>query len=50
VLKTVLGELSSLLLEGQKVIPRKLMEHGFRFEYPELEPALRQLTGKVSSA
>lgn len=43
VLKAVFGELSVLLLEGQRVIPRKLQEHGFKFTYPTLEEALSQL-------
>lgn len=44
-MKLIFGELSDLLLKGQHVLPAKLLEHGFRFEYPELEPALRSLYG-----
>ncbi|MEC0246579.1 TIGR01777 family oxidoreductase [Paenibacillus chitinolyticus] len=44
-LKLVLGELSMLLLEGQRVLPRKLLEHEFQFRYPTLEEALLALTG-----
>ncbi|MDG2220460.1 MAG: TIGR01777 family oxidoreductase [Rubripirellula sp.] len=32
-----------LVLYGRYVIPRRLMEAGFEFRFPELEPALRQL-------
>jgi uncharacterized protein len=42
-MRLIFGELSDLLLKGQRVLPAKLLEHGFRFEYPELEPALRSL-------
>jgi hypothetical protein len=42
-LRLVLGEFGSILLEGQKVIPQKLMQAGFQFQYPEIAPALRQV-------
>jgi uncharacterized protein (TIGR01777 family) len=43
-LKLLLGELAqSLLLDGQKVIPQKLMENGFEFRYPKLKEALESL-------
>ncbi len=42
VLKLVLGEMADeLLLAGQRVIPRRLQEAGFRFRHPDLEEALR---------
>ena len=40
------GEMSTVLLEGQRVVPQNLEEAGFEFNYAELEPALRQLLGK----
>lgn len=45
-MKWLFGELSVLLLEGQKVLPQKVVHHGFQFRYPTLEPALKQLLGK----
>ncbi|BCG57843.1 TIGR01777 family oxidoreductase [Paenibacillus sp. URB8-2] len=42
-LKAVLGELSEILLKGQRVLPAKLLQHGFVFAYPDLPKALRQL-------
>lgn len=44
-LKLIFGELSVLLLEGQRVIPQVLLDHGFEFTYPKLEAALAQLQG-----
>ncbi|MVO98475.1 TIGR01777 family oxidoreductase [Paenibacillus lutrae] len=46
VMKGLFGELSVLLLEGQRVLPRKMLEHEFQFAYPVLEEALLDLAGK----
>jgi len=43
VLKLLLGEFGSVLLEGQRVIPRKLLDSGYAFIYPEIEGALQSL-------
>ena len=42
-LKVLLGEMSILLLEGQKVIPEKALNHGFQFKYGKLEAALSEI-------
>ncbi|RYD27678.1 MAG: DUF1731 domain-containing protein, partial [Verrucomicrobiaceae bacterium] len=42
-LRLVLGEFSSALLASQKAIPAALIADGFRFRYPTLEDALREL-------
>ncbi len=42
-LKVLLGEMSEMLLTGQNVYPKKLLEAGFKFKYPLLEPALKDL-------
>ncbi|TSB45201.1 TIGR01777 family oxidoreductase [Alkalicoccobacillus porphyridii] len=44
-LSIVLGEMSTLLVEGQKVYPRKAKDNGYTFKYSELKPALEHLTG-----
>lgn len=41
-LKIVFGEMSQVLLDGQKVLPTKFNEHNFRFNYPTLEQALKE--------
>jgi uncharacterized protein (TIGR01777 family) len=43
VLKLMFGEMSVLVLEGQRVLPQLLVKQGFIFQYAELEAALRQL-------
>ena len=43
VLKIALGELSTLLVDGQRVIPSKLIEHEFKFEFDQLDSALDDL-------
>jgi len=43
VLKIALGELSTLLVDGQRVIPSKLIEHEFKFEFDQLDTALDDL-------
>ena len=39
-LKLALGEMSDIVLAGQRVSAAKVLAHGFRFEYPELRAAL----------
>jgi uncharacterized protein (TIGR01777 family) len=43
VLKTLLGEMSILILEGQKVIPEKALQHHYPFIFPTLDKALLNL-------
>jgi uncharacterized protein len=42
-LRLILGEFGSILLEGQRVLPQKLLQAGFQFQYPEIEGALKQV-------
>jgi uncharacterized protein (TIGR01777 family) len=39
--KLVLGEFGSVILEGQRVIPRRLLDKGFVFQYPDIHKALQ---------
>lgn len=43
VLRLLLGEMASLLLEGQRAVPQRLLDLGFSFRFPEAEAALRDL-------
>lgn len=42
-LRLLLGEMSTLVLDGQKVVPYRLIESGFKFQFDKLEPALQLL-------
>ncbi len=47
VLALPLGEMAQeTLLASQRAIPRRLLERGFQFQYPELEGALRHVLGR----
>ena len=39
-LKLMFGEMSTLLIDGQKVLPKALLEAGYKFKQPTLEKAL----------
>lgn len=43
VLKSLLGEMSMLVLQGQHVMPEKLIKTNYDFKYPYLSTALRSL-------
>ena len=42
-LQAVFGEMASMILTGQHVIPARLEELGYKFRFPSLEPALRDV-------
>lgn len=45
-IRLVLGEFGQVILEGQKVLPRKLLNAGFQFLYPTIDKALEDLLGR----
>jgi uncharacterized protein (TIGR01777 family) len=46
-LRAALGEMAEMLLGGQPAVPRRLLESGFQFRYPDLGTALAQLLRPV---
>jgi NAD dependent epimerase/dehydratase family enzyme len=42
-LRIVLGEFANVVLKGQRVVPKRLMETGFSFRFPTLQQALEDL-------
>lgn len=48
IIKLMFGEMGrEIPLSSTRVIPKRLMDTGYRFRHPELEGALRSLLGKV---
>lgn len=45
-LKLLLGEMSILVLEGQRVLPEKLLSTGYIFRFPHLQEALKDIFNK----
>ena len=43
-LKMAMGEMSTLLLDSQKIIPQRLLEQGHSFLYPKIEDALKNIS------
>jgi len=46
VLRSMFGEVSTVVLDGQRVLPERLKEMGFDFEFPEAEGAFRDLLAR----
>ena len=45
VMRLILGTRALLILEGSRVSPEKIQKTGFKFEFTDLEVALRQIYG-----
>jgi len=46
VVKMMKGEFGSTLLNGQRVVPKRLLTAGFRFHFPDIAFALTDLFGE----
>jgi NAD dependent epimerase/dehydratase family enzyme len=49
-LRALLGDMASVVLTGQRAVPRKLLHSGFSFLHPALSGALTNLLQDPSSA
>jgi len=48
VIRLMKGEFGTLLLKGQRVLPKKLLTAGFQFQFPAIQEALNDLLGRPS--
>ena len=44
ILRTMLGEMASMLVDGPGILPARLLDSGFEFSFPALRPALQELS------
>jgi uncharacterized protein (TIGR01777 family) len=49
-LRVMLGEVAGVVLTGQRVLPRRAVELGYTFKYPEVEGALANLLAPAVAA
>jgi NAD dependent epimerase/dehydratase family enzyme len=42
-MKLAFGEVADVVLKGQRAVPRRLLDLGFEFRFPDAESALRDL-------
>jgi len=47
-LRLLFGDMAQLLLASDRMLPQRLLDEGFRFRYPTLEPALAAIFGRRS--
>jgi len=45
-LKLLFGEMSELLLASDRMLPKRLLDEGFRFRYPDIGGALAEIFGR----
>lgn len=43
--RLLFGEMATILLDGQRVVPKRALDLGFRFRFPDLGAALRDVLG-----
>jgi uncharacterized protein (TIGR01777 family) len=42
-IRTLLGEMGTIVMSSQRVVPDRLLKNGFEFQYPDVEKALNNL-------
>ena len=42
-MKRALGEMATIVIDSRKVTPKKLIEHPYTFQFPEIQKALNDI-------
>jgi NAD dependent epimerase/dehydratase family enzyme len=42
-LRLLFGEMATVILDGQRAVPRRLLDLDYNFRFPQLEDALRDV-------
>jgi hypothetical protein len=45
-IRLVMGEFGDVFLASQRTVPQKLLSHGFSFQYPHIDDAIRAVVGE----
>ncbi len=46
VLRFLFGEMSTMILDGQRVSAQRLLDHGFRFHFPDIDSAFKDILSR----
>ena len=49
-LKLAFGEMANLIVKGQRVLPKRALELGYKFQFPDIDSALADVLGKKQAA
>ena len=44
-LRLMLGQVAGLVTTGQRVLPRRALQWGYSFKYPDIDAALKDVCG-----
>jgi uncharacterized protein len=49
-LKLAFGEMANLIVKGQRVLPKRVLELGYKFQFPDIDAALADIFAKKQAA
>ena len=48
-IRCLYGDMAQIVTEGQRAVPRRTLELGYGYRYPDLDEALRKVTSAPAS-